>query len=258
LKALILAAGYGTRVYPLTMDLPKALLPVAGKPVINYLVEEIEQTGRVDDIFVVTNNKFFDQFEDWMQQLDVRMGIEILNDGTDYNENRLGAIGDIALTIEKANLKDNLLVAASDNIFGFSFKKLCRFYEEQQTDCITVRVLEDVRKLRTTGVAELDDAFRVISFTEKPESPRSNLACPPVYIFRNDTLPLIGEYLRRGGNPDAPGFFIEWLVGQKPVHAFQFDEPRYNIGDLELYRAVCSVFEQNVAEPTSKGCVNHA
>jgi len=243
LHALILAAGYGTRLYPLTVDRPKALLPVGGKPVINHLVEQIEQGGRCKRVIVITNDKFEQQFRQWQRDLRCGLDIEVLSDGTDCNEKRLGAVGDMALAVKMSGIDDDLLVAASDHIFCFSWAKFFQFFEEKETDCVTAQVVNDVSLLRKTGVMELDGERRVISFEEKPAHPRSHFACPPVYLFRKETLPLFAEFLNSGGNPDAPGYFIAWLVTRKPVHAFLFDEPRYDIGDLESYRIACAAFD---------------
>jgi glucose-1-phosphate thymidylyltransferase len=238
MKALILAAGYATRMYPLTLDRPKALLPVAGKPILDYVLEGIRQVREVETVLVVTNHKFLDHFCDWQRQLPDKPHVEILDDGTTCNENRLGAVADIRLALAQSAIDSDLLVMGADNIFRFSFARFAEFFYQTGTDCITVHLQPDRSKLCRTGVAEVDENWRVKRFEEKPREPRSVYACPPFYAFLRKSLPLIGEYLDEKNNPDAPGYFIEWLARRRPVHAFHFDEPRHAIGDLDSYREI--------------------
>ncbi len=241
MNALILAAGYATRMGPLAMNRPKALLPVAGRPVLDYLVEAIRSVPSIREVSLVTNQRFLDSFRRWT---DGSKSVRIINDGTSSNEHRLGAIADIRLAIGLGIGDDDLLVAAADNIFMLSFPGFARFFAERGTDCITAHREDDIERLRKTGVIEMDESGRVISFEEKPDRPRSQYACPPLYILKRDTLPFISEYLDSNHNPDAPGHFIAWLATRRPMHAFLFEEARYSIGDEQSYRRACEIFSQ--------------
>lgn len=241
MKALILAAGYATRMGTAAADRPKALLEVAGRPVLDYLVQALRSVPSIEQILLVTNHKFAGHFHKWSAERS-NLQVRILDDGTVSNETRLGAIADLQFALAEGAGGDDLLVAAADNIFTLSFPDFVRFFVERGTDCITGHRESDVAKLRKTGVFEIDSNSRVISFEEKPAAPRSENACPPLYLFRRDTLPLVTEYLESKANPDAPGYFIEWLASRRSLHAFLFNEPRYSIADEDSYRRICEVF----------------
>ena len=243
MKALVLAAGYATRMYPLTSDRPKALLPVAGKPILEYVLEGIRQVREVETVIVVTNHKFLGPFRDWQRQLPDQPRVQVLDDGTTCNEHRLGAVADMRFALTQGAIDSDLLVMGADNIFHFSFARFVEFFHQTGTDCITVHIERDRSKLARTGVAEVDENWRVTRFEEKPREPRSIYACPPFYGFLRTSLQLLGGYLVEGNNADAPGYFIEWLARRRPVHAFRFDEPRHAIGDPDSYREVCRLFE---------------
>lgn len=245
MKAIILAAGYGTRLYPLTEVYAKPLLPVAGKPVLEYLLDKIKPLEKIDRIYVVANNKFFEDFERWSEELGFPKTIELINDGTNSNEERLGAIRDLYFAVEKSSIKEDALVLGGDNIFLFSFAEFIEFFEHKRADSITVHELNELEKLRRTGVVEVDENSRVIGFEEKPDKPKSNLAAPPCYIFTCQTLNDIGRYLSEGNNPDAPGNFIRWLYREKEVYAFKFSEERYDIGNFQSYQRVCDILQED-------------
>ncbi len=243
MKALILAAGYATRMHPLTYDRPKALLPVGGKPILDFLLQGLRLVRALESIIIVTNHKFVGPFHDWQRQLPDPALVQILDDGTSCDENRLGAVADIRLALTRSVIDSNLIVTGADNIFQFDFAKFVEFWRLKGTDCITAHIEPDPSRLTRTGVAEVDENHRVIGFKEKPQKPHSGYASPPFYGLLRKSLPLVGGYLDEGNNPDAPGYFIEWLVRQRPVHAFIFEEPRHAIGDLDSYRRVCGLLE---------------
>ena len=245
MKALILAAGYATRLYPLTENFPKPLLPVADRPIVAYLIEKLEEVSEVDHVYLVTNDRFADHFRAWSAIAPTKLAITVLNDGTKTNEDRLGAIGDIEFTIRTAQLtQEELIVLAGDNLFDFSLKGFVESYRRHPsfTAAVTVHELDDVAALRRTGVATLGSDGRVTSFVEKPSEPASNLAVPPFYIFGRGIGARIREYLSQGGNRDDPGFLLEWLVKQTRVYGYRFDGRRYDIGDLESYRRTQAIF----------------
>jgi glucose-1-phosphate thymidylyltransferase len=251
MNALILAAGYATRMGTMALDRPKALLPVGGRPVLDYLVEAFRNVGSINRVSLVTNHKFIRAFQQWAADRR-EWDVDIIDDGTTSNEQRRGAIGDLGLAIGQRSIAGDLLVAAADNIFLLSFPRFVRFFEERQTDCITAHREDDIAKLRKTGVIEMNENGRVLSFEEKPATPGSHYASPPLYIFKRETLRLVSQYLDSGNNPDAPGHFIAWLAVRYPLNAFLFEEPRYSIGDEEAYRRACEIFAGNRSTDTPK------
>jgi glucose-1-phosphate thymidylyltransferase len=244
MKAIILAAGYATRLYPLTKDRPKALLDIAGKPIINYILDEIETLPDVDKVYVVSNAKFFDAFCNWQKTLDGRIATEIVNDGTTDDSNKLGAVGDINFTVDNCKIDDDLLVIAGDNIFTFKLKDYYDFFKSKNADTILVKRLERIEDLRRMANVETDETGKVLEMVEKPQNPKTNLAAFASYIYKKDTLPLIKQYLEQGGNPDAPGFFPSWLHKIRPVYAYEFCGECYDIGTHESYKEVNEIFEK--------------
>lgn len=242
MKCILLAAGYATRLYPLTKDRPKPLLDVAGRTILEHILQKIEVCDQIDQIYIVTNDKFYEHFNQWVQSYHSSKPIQVINDQTTTNDNRLGAIADIQYVVEQARVQDDVLVMAGDNLFDFDLRDFIGYYESVGKDCITVHPLHDLASLQRTGVVEVNEEGKVISFEEKPQQPKSNLAAPPFYIYRSGTLPLIQQYLDEGGNPDAPGHLIPWLIGQTEVYAYKFQGSRYDIGTLESYRAAQEIY----------------
>ncbi len=243
MRCVLLAAGYATRLFPLTKDLPKSLLSIAGKTILEHLITKIREVREIDEIVLVTNDRFVGQFRSFLQCLD-DSGILVVNDGTRDNEHRLGAIGDVAIAVRAGNINDDLMVLAGDNLFDFSLVNFVDFFHSSGTDCVTAYAESRVDALRRTGVAEIDALGRVLSFEEKPINPRFNDAVPPFYIYRKETVGLLDRYLLEGNDPDAPGRFIAWLVNKYPVSAFRFSGRRYDIGTLESYKEAQDVYAQ--------------
>ena len=231
-------------MYPLTLHTPKPLLDIAGRSIIDRLLDKLERTPGIDECIVVSNDKFFDRFLAWSQKAVYSWPLVILNDGSTDNENRLGAVADIRFAIWERHISDDLLVLAGDNLFDFELAGFTEFFHAKNCDCITTHKLEDTEQLRRTGVIEADKDWNVISFEEKPARPRSSLAVPPFYVYKKETLPLFTDYIEEGQNPDAPGNFIPWLLGRKPVAAYFFEGRRYDIGCLETYKTVCGIFDK--------------
>lgn len=242
MKCIILAAGYATRLYPLTENQPKPLLEVAGKSILDYAMEKIDRVTEIDEVIIVTNNKFANHFEEWKTSSFYTKDITVVNDGTLTNDTRLGAIGDIQYVIEQLNVQDDLMVIAGDNLFDFELSDFAKFFYQKGTDCITTYHEDDYAQLQRAGVIEIDEESRVLSFEEKPEKPRSSYCVPAFYLYKKETLPSFNEYLLEGNNPDAPGHFVPYLIQQKVVHAFQFEGKRYDIGTLESYEHVQEIF----------------
>ena len=242
MKCIILAAGYATRLYPLTKNTAKPLLKVGDKSILDHIIEKVERVEVVNEVFIVTNDKFYPDFVHWALGYRGKKSIKVINDETTTNDNRLGAIADIQYVIDDVELDDDLLVLAGDNLFDFELVDFVEFYERTGADCITTHELDDVEEIKRTGVIELNENGIVTSFEEKPKEPKSNLAVPPFYIYERETVPLIAQYLAEGENPDAPGNFIPWLVERKDVYAYQFTGKRYDIGTVESYEKVQGMF----------------
>jgi glucose-1-phosphate thymidylyltransferase len=224
---VILAAGYATRLRPLTDDIPKMLLPLAGRPMLDYLLDKIREVGEIDELHLVTNAKFASAFRDWAPP-----DVTFHDDGTTSNEDRLGAIGDIAFTVERAGLEgEDLLVVAGDNLIGYSVPDYVAFWRGKDGAAIALYECPDPELIKQYGVVELDEDDRVVSFEEKPEHPRSNLAATAAYLYRAEDVALVGRYLEEGNSPDAPGSFVEWLHARAPVYGYRFSGEWIDIGD---------------------------
>ena len=237
MKCLILAAGYATRLYPLTENFPKPLLKVGERTILDWLISDLEQTGQISDYIVVTNHKFTPIFEDWSKGR-----VTIIDDGTSTNDARLGAVRDIQYAIAQAAIDDDLLVMAGDNLLSFSLAGFIRYFHEKDTTCIMRYWEGNEKRLHKCGVVEVDTDGRIITMEEKPAQPRSNWCCPPFYIYRRCDLPLIGKGIAAGCGTDAPGSFIAWLSTQTAVHAWEMPGRRYDIGNLESYEEVQRIY----------------
>lgn len=244
MKAIILAAGYATRLYPLTMDKPKALLPIAGKPILNYIVDEIETIDEIDELIVVSNTKFYTNFVGWKEEYSGRLSITILDDKTTDDSNKLGAVGDIGYAVETLKINDDILVMAGDNIFTFALKEYYDAFKAQNKDMVLVKILDDEEDLKRMANVVTDENNIVVNMVEKPPVPVSSLAAFASYIYKKDTVPLIKKYLDEGNNPDAPGFFPSWLHKVKPVYAYTFEGECYDIGTPKSYEEVNQIFSK--------------
>jgi glucose-1-phosphate thymidylyltransferase len=224
MKALILAAGYATRLRPLTDSIPKQLLPVGGRPMVDWILDGIEGTT-ADEVHLVTNARFADDFERWAQDKDVR----IHNDGTTSNEDRLGAIGDIRFV----GLDDDLLVVAGDNLFDYSLADYEAYWRERTGSCVAVLDVGDRELAKRYGIVEVDSDDRVVGFVEKPENPPTTLCATATYLYERDHLRLVERYLDEGNPTDQPGNYIAWLHKREPVYAYRFAGQWYDIGDAK-------------------------
>lgn len=232
MKSIVLAGGYATRLRPLTDDLSKCLLPVGGRPMLDWLLDRVEQVEEIDEVHVVTNSRFAQDFERWAM---FRPGVTVHDDGTTSNEDRLGAIGDVAFTLERAGIvDDDVIVIAGDNLFDYDLQELVDFWRGKGVaSAVAVRDVGDLRLASRYGVVELDEDDRVVAFEEKPPAPTSTLCATATYVYHREHLPLVGRYLEEGNPPDQSGSFFEWLMAREPVYGYWFTGAWLDIGDRE-------------------------
>lgn len=248
MKCVILAAGYATRLYPLTENFPKPLLEVAGKPILDWLIDDMAQTGMIDEYIVISNHKFAHIFEDWTEKrntsdiLPLTSDIVILDDGTTSNDNRLGAVKDIQFAIEQLQLDDDLLVMAGDNLLDFSLADFIKYGKEKNATCVMRYYEANEERLHKTGIIEVDSADRILSFEEKPAQPKSHWCVPAFYYYTREDSHLIKKGIEGGCGTDAPGSFIAWLCQQTKVYAWEMPGKRYDIGTLQSYEEVKRIF----------------
>ena len=236
MKCLILAAGYATRLYPLTENFPKPLLDVGGKTILDWLVDDIDTLGVIDEYVVISNHKFAHHFDAWAATKVQK--VTVVDDGTDTNETRLGAVRDIQFAIETLKLDDDMLVIAGDNVLDFSLTRFVKYAMEKKSSCVMRYFEAESKKLSKSGVLEIDDNDRVLCMEEKPAEPRSNWCCPPFYFYAREDAARVKEGIASGCGVDAPGSYIAWLCQRTAVHAMEMPGSRYDIGNLESYRAV--------------------
>jgi len=242
MKSIILAAGYATRLFPLTKNFPKPLLQVGACSILDRLIRDVDAIDAIDEHIIVSNASFYVHFESWKSQSYYQKPIRIINDGTNSNETRLGAVRDILLVIEQLAEPTDLLVLAGDNVLDFSFQPFVEFALAKGTSCITCHEEPSMAALQKTGVLEADEDFRVLRLHEKPQNPPSHWAVPPFYFYRKEDLKLISTAIDAGCGFDAPGNLAAWLCTQEPIYAWQLPGKRYDIGDLEGYERVRSFF----------------
>ena len=236
MKCLILAAGYATRLYPLTENFPKPLLEVGGKTILDWLVDDIDTAGLVDEYVVISNHKFAHHFDKWAATK--AMKVTVVDDGTSSNETRLGAVKDIQFAIDKLGLDDDMLVIAGDNVLDFSLTKFVRYAKEKNTSCIMRYFEPEEKKLVKCGVVEINEADRILSMEEKPAQPKSHWCCPPFYYYTREDAKLVAKGIESGCGTDAPGSYIAWLCQQTTVHAMEMPGKRFDVGNLESYNKI--------------------
>jgi glucose-1-phosphate thymidylyltransferase len=245
MKVIILAAGYATRLYPLTLTQPKPLLPVAGKPMVDYVLDNLASIPDIDRILLVTNARFAPHFQQWADQYRAsksQIDFTIVNDGSTDDSNKLGALGDLNLVLTREQLDDDLIVVAGDNLFSQSlgdFGTFCRSHDEVVLGTYDVGTVDQARKY---GVVDVDASGRIVSFIEKPAEPVSTLIGIALYYYPKRTLPLIRQYIAEGNNPDQPGRLIQWLYPRQPVLTWNVPGIWYDIGSKETLEEANRIF----------------
>jgi len=236
MKALILAAGYATRLYPLTKDMPKPLLKLNGRPILDYIMDEVEKVEGLDKIYIVTNNKFYSHFVHWLvPKLRINADrYKVINDGSTTVESRLGAVGDINLAVDQEKIEDDLLIIAGDNLFNFDLNQFVAFSKEKGREH-SVCLYESTNGFDLTrfGIAQLNDNHEIVSFEEKPKSPRTKLISTCIYFIPKEKLYLIPKYLETGKNHDTPGSYISWLSKNERVFGKTCGGMWFDLGDFD-------------------------
>ncbi len=236
MKCLILAAGYATRLYPLTENFPKPLLEVQGKTILDWLIDDIDSLGTVDEYVVISNHKFAHHFDQWAMTKTQK--VTVVDDGTCSNETRLGAVKDIQFAIDTLGLDDDMLVIAGDNLLDFSLTRFIAYAQRKGTSCIMRYYEANEEKLKKCGVVTVDEDDRILDMTEKSPTPATHWCTPPFYYYTREDAKLVPAGIAAGCGVDAPGSYIAWLCKQTPVYAMEMPGKRYDIGNLESYRRV--------------------
>ena len=236
MKCLILAAGYATRLYPLTENFPKPLLRVGEKTILDWLIDDIDLSGQVNEYVVISNHKFVSHFEEWAKEKTQK--ITVLDDMTESNETRLGAVKDIQFAIDTLGIAEDVLVIAGDNVLDFSLTEFIKYAHEKKTSAIMRYFEGDKKRLLKSGVVTIDENDRVINMTEKSPEPATNWCCPPFYYYTKEDTALVKKGIEGGCGTDAPGSYIAWLCKETAVHAMEMPGKRYDIGNLESYEQV--------------------
>jgi len=244
MKAIILAAGYATRLYPLTLNKPKAFLEVAGKQILHHIMDKLDDVEIIDEIHIVTNDKFHNSFIDWANNFKSNKKITVTNDGTKTNEDRLGAVGDIHHVIKKYKLDDDLIIIGSDNLFEFSLKDFVNFSIEKNSSAIAARDLKEKSAVaKKFGVVELDENNKIINFHEKPEDPVSTLASTCCYFLKKDDVQEVENCILEKNGVDNTGEFVKYLAKKKGAHSFVFDEKWFDIGSHENLKEANEIYK---------------
>lgn len=240
MKCMVLAGGFAKRMWPLTMDFPKSLLPVAGKPMIDHIIEKIDKLDEVDEIYVSTNKKFEDVFGKWIKDYEskkqFKKKIILVVEPALKEKEKFGSVKAMEYFIKQHKVNDDVLVIGGDNLFSFDLKDFLDFSREKKAPVVAFYDIRDLEKARKFGVCVLNGNGRIKEFQEKPDKPKSTLVSTCIYHFPKNSLKMISEYLRDENNPDAPGYFITWMSKRIAVYGFVSKEKWYDIGSQETYK----------------------
>jgi len=245
MKNIVIAAGYATRLGELTKNFPKPLLKIGNSTILGRMLDDIDRIPEIDEHIIITNHRFAHIFEDWKKERQLSIvnsqlsisskPITIVDDGTETNETRLGAVCDLLFAMEKLHIDDDLLVVAADNLLFFSFQAFVDFAKAKGTSCIMCHEQPSIEKLQRTGVVELDENHRVLGMEEKPQMPKSHWAVPPFYIYLKKDLELVRHSVENGCGKDAPGNLAHYMVEHTTMHAWPMSAGRFDIGSLDTY-----------------------
>ncbi len=244
MKCILLCAGYATRLFPLTENFPKALLNIGEKPLLDYILDEVNSVKEVNKIYVITNDRYYKHFKKWTNKKNNPKEIKVINDNTTSNDDRLGAIGDIMYLIEKENINDDLLIIAGDNLFTYKLKDVINFYNSKQKSVLCAKELDDIELLKRFAVASVDDFNRVVELVEKPEKPKSNLGVYATYIYPKEIIKYFNKYKEEGNNMDSPGHFPQYLYKKEDVYVYKFNGECYDVGTHETLKEVNELYKK--------------
>ena len=242
MKNIVIAAGYATRLGELTKNFPKPLLKIGENTILGRMLDDIDRIPEIDEHIIITNHKFAGIFEEWAAKQSYTKPVTIVDDGTETNDTRLGAVCDLLFAMDKLKIDDDMLVVAADNILFFSFQEFVDFAKEKGTSCIMCHEQPSIEKLQRTGVIVLDDNDKVLNMEEKPKEPKSHWAVPPFYIYKKHDLNLIRHSVENGCGKDAPGNLAHYMVEKTDIHAWKMTAGRFDIGSLDTYKEACEKF----------------
>ena len=239
MKLIVLAAGYATRLYPLTLNRPKPLLPVAGKPMIEHVLDNLMPIDEIDQIFIVTNAKFAAQFQKWAETYqtgDRARPISIINDHSTDDSNKLGAIGDLKLVLSEAQIDDDLIVVGGDNLFSQSLEGFGDYCRRRNAPVLGVYDVGNLAEIKKYNAIEIDEDDRIAFFEEKPEQPKSTLTGIALYYYPRGVLPLIDQYIAEGNNPDQPGRLVQWMYRRTPFYVWRVPGIWFDVGSKKRWQ----------------------
>lgn len=235
MKAIVLAAGFGDRLRPITESTPKSLLEVGGRPIIDHLLDFLFASESITNVHIRTNAFYYPLFKDWLKSCPYIGRVELSSNGVASIDKRLGAIGDLENICSSNHIKDDVLVVAADNIFSFEIDPFVKFSSTKDADVVAVRECGDDEILKMGGVVEITSGGRVIDFKEKPSDPKTNLAALPLYYLSANSIQFLKKYILEGNDRDKMGSFLQWSYRRRPLYAFKVDGTRIHITDMESY-----------------------
>jgi glucose-1-phosphate thymidylyltransferase len=247
MKAVILAAGYGTRLYPLTLNTPKPLIEVKEKSILEWILLKLKNVSDLTEVIIVSNEKFFLQFNEWSEKNKDKFDFDltVLNDKTKSNKDRLGAVGDIFFAVKEKQINEDLLVIGGDNLFEFSLKEFIEFSKEKNSSSVALKFFEDKNQLANKfGVVELNENKKIISFEEKPVNPKSNFASTACYYFLKKDLQSLINFMNSGKSFDNSGDFVKYLSENSEMYGFEFKGKWFDIGSIELLNKARKEFNE--------------
>lgn len=242
MKNIVIAAGYATRLGELTKNFPKPLLKIGENTILGRMLDDIDKIPEIDEHIIITNHKFAGIFEEWASKQNYTKPVTIVDDGTETNDTRLGAVCDLLFAMDKLKIDDDMLVVAADNILFFSFQEFVDFAKAKGTSCIMCHEQPSIEKLQRTGVIILDDNDKVLNMEEKPQEPKSHWAVPPFYIYLKKDLEKVRHSVENGCSKDAPGNLAHYMVELVDMHAWKMTAGRFDIGSLDTYKEACEKF----------------
>lgn len=242
MKNIVIAAGYATRLGELTKNFPKPLLEIGKSTILGRMMDDIDKIAEINEHIIVTNHKFAHIFEEWASKQSYTKPVSIVDDGTETNETRLGAVKDLLLAIDECKVEEDMLVVAADNLLDFSFQGFVQYATAKGTSCIMCHHQPSIEKLQRTGVIEVDDNMKVLNMEEKPAEPKSHWAVPPFYVYLKQDLPLIKDCMAHGCGFDAPGNLAHYLATATTLHAYEMPGTRFDIGSLDTYEEAKRIY----------------